>query len=264
MAVNVSFAGNNLQNGTSIIVDMIDHMSLPTKDAKQYALSHASASKIPFISYPSKTITVKGTLIGTSIANLDSLIDTLKSYLITAADQTLAIDWNNISLGRVYTATVNKMTFTRPGNFNYGKFEIEFVCNNPYGQDPSSTTALNDTGRTSGSYSDSFTFTGTAPWQRPVITITYSAISPTTSSQSVSFGNNSTGQVITVTRTWTATDVLVIDCTQKTVTVNGLTTGFSFSGAFPEFAPGSGTMVYGDSFTSRTMTENVVYTALWL
>lgn len=112
------------------------------------------------------------------------------------------------------------------------------------------------TSRTTSSYVDSITVGGTAPWQRVKATITYSAIS-STGSQAVSFGNNNTGQQISVNRTWTTGDVLVVDSITRTVTVNG--TVVDYTGAFPEFQPGNQAFSYSDGFTTRTFNINVVY-----
>jgi hypothetical protein len=77
------------------------------------------------------------------------------------------------------------------------------------------------------------------------------------SSAYVQFGNSNNGQAVTVNRSWSDGDVLVIDCGGKTVTVNGA--NVNFSGAFPEFPPGAQTLYYNDSFSSRTVTISSVY-----
>lgn len=256
MATSISYNGNSLQT-SSIITSDID-LSGMTKDLKMYALSHADASSIPYYGYPSQTIKVSGTLIASSVTGLDALLDTFKGYLV-GQDKNLDIDWNGST--RRFTATPQFPKITRPNNLGYAKFQIDFVCTNPFGQDTSSTTALTATSRTLGSYSDVYTFLGTAEYQVPVITITYTAVSGATN-QYVQFGNANTGQSIVITRTWANSDVLVIDCAQKTVTVNG--TSVNFTGAFPEFPPGSQTMQYNDGFTTRTFNITVTYTTRYL
>lgn len=267
-ATNISYNSNSLQGvvsgGFQIITSDIDHFSNPDKSAKMFPLAHANASALPFIAYPSRTIKVSGYLLDTTIANLDADIDTFKGYF-TGQDQNLDIDYNGGT--RRYTATANNVTITRPVGLLYAKFSIEFICTNPFGQAITSNTLLDGSsghtgfGRTSASYTDAITLLGNAPQQRPVITITLTAVSDA-SGGFITISNNTTGQGITVSRTWAAGDVLVIDCAQKIVTVNGV--AFVFSGAFPEFAPGSGSINYTDNFTSRTMNENVTQTALFL
>lgn len=252
----ISFDTNSLQTA-SILTDTIDMESIPVKDAQMYALSHANYSKIPFVSYPSRSVTVSGTIFGSSITNLDSLLDAFRGYFI-GADRNLDIGYNGGT--RRFIATVNTLKITRPGGLAFAKFSIEFICTQPFGMDTATTPALTGTGRTLASYSDAYTFLGTAPSQLPIVTITLTAITGTTAS--IQWGNGGNGQAIFVQRTWTAADVLIIDCVNRAVTVNG--TPVAFSGAFPEFNPGGQSMQYVDSFTTRTFTIGVAYTVRYL
>jgi hypothetical protein len=257
MATNVVFAGNSLQT-SQILTAEIDMADIPTKDAKLYVLAHANASKIPFTSYPSRTVKISGRLIGTSIANLDALIDTFKGYL-AQQDQNLDVDYNGSA--RRFIATVNATSISRPGGLAWASFSVEFICTNPYGLNTSTTSALSAAGRTASAYTDAYTFLGTAPYQLPIATITLTAVTGGTA-QSITWGNGGNGQAISVTRTWAAADVLVIDSVAKTVTVNGLPV--AFTGAFPEFPIGAQSLQYNDGFTTRTFTIGVVYTVGYL
>ena len=100
------------------------------------------------------------------------------------------------------------------------------------------------------------TFLGNAPEQYPVITITLTAVTGG-SAASIFVGNNGTGQQLTITRTWSASDVLVIDTFNRTVKVNNVEV--DFGGHSPLFAPGAGTLGYVDTFTTRTFTISAVY-----
>lgn len=253
---NITFASNSLQTA-SIITENIDHSS-PTKLSTVLALAHANASAVPFQNYPTRTIKIGGTLVGSSIANCDLLVDTFKSYLL-GIDKNLDIDYGGGT--RRYIATPNAPSISRPGNLAYAKFDVEFICTDPFGRDISTTTALSATGRTLSTYNDNYTFIGTAPYQLPVVTITVTAVTGATA-QSIQWGNGATGQAIFVQRTWVAGDVLVIDSVLKTVTVNG--SPAAFSGAFAEFAPGAQTLQYSDTFTTRTFTVLAQYIAGYL
>lgn len=253
----ISYNGNSLQTN-NILVDTITHQDLPTIQAKQYQLAHANQSAIPYLAYPSRVITVSGTVIGSSVVDCDAQLDTFKSYLV-GVDQELQIAYDNST--RQYIATPTKTTITRPGGLTFAKFSVEFTCNYPFGQDTTSTQILSATGRTLNSYTDSYTFGGTAPFQLPIVTITLTSVTDTTGG-AISWGNGNSGQSITVSRTWANSDQLVIDCTQNTVTVNS--TASDFTGAFPFFAPGSGSMVYNDTLTSRTFSILITYAEQWL
>lgn len=256
MSTQISFDGNSLQTA-NIITQQINHESIPTKDAKLYALAHASKSVIPFVAYPTKTISATGTVIYDTISGLDSGLDTFKGYF-TATNANLDIGYEGTT--RRYVATVNKLDVSRPRGLTSADFSVDFMLTNPFGIETVSTPILNVAGRTSTPYSDNFTFLGSGPFQYPVFT--YTLNSGTGLTASVIIGNNSTGQQITVTRTWSAGDILVIDTYNGTVQVNGV--AVAYSGAFPIFAPGIGTLTYSDTFTTRNFDYSVVYTKRWL
>lgn len=69
------------------------------------------------------------------------------------------------------------------------------------------------------------------------------------SSTTLSIGNASTGQTIGITRALAAGDVVVIDCAAKSVQVNGV--DVPYTGAFPEFKPGTNYVYYTDGLLTR-------------
>jgi hypothetical protein len=256
---NVSFAGNSLQTA-NIFVKNIDHFSLPPKSMQVLTIAHENKSAIPFTSYPNRVVLVEGVITGSSIADLDSKLDTFKNYFISQ-DQNLDIDYNSVTRRYIATLDTANSKINRPGGLLYAEFSLQFVCTSPFGQDTASTTILTAAGRTLSGYVDAVTFGGTAPYQLPVITITLTAVTGGTGF--LFFGNNGNGQGITISgRTFANADVIVIDCTLKTVTVNG--TPVNFSGAFPEFSPGAASLGYSDGFTTRTFNITVADTALYL
>jgi Siphovirus-type tail component, C-terminal domain len=257
----ISFDSHDLQSfsgGSGILVSNIQHAGKSAKRAQTYALSHANASQIPFVEYPSKPIEVSGKIIGTSIADCDNQIDLFNSYLLKN-NGNLDIGYNGGT--RRYIATATNINVDRPGGLLYANFDITFTCTQAFGQDVNPTTILNTSGRTSANYSDNYTFGGTAPYQQPVFTITYSSVSGATS-KAVIIGNNSNSQEITVERTWSNGDVLVIDSSKSIVTVNGIAA--DFTGAFPLFAPGAQTITYSDGFSSRSFSVDYVYNVLYV
>ncbi len=262
MSTAISFDSNSLQTASILTAD-ISHESLPAKSANMFALSHANKSVIPFVSYSDRTIKVSGKIIGSSIADLDSKLDTFRGYF-RGTDKNLDIDYNGST--RRYIATVNGISIERPGGLQYANFDIEFICTEPFGRNtsvttPSSSFSPSAAGRTSSAYTDAHTFLGTAPYQLPVITITLTAVTGGTGF--LSFGNSGNNQGITITgQTFVNGDVIEIDCANKTVKKNGV--AIDFLGAFPEFPPGAQSMAYADGFTTRTFTISVTYYPMWL
>lgn len=259
----VIFDSNNLQTfdpttRVGIITNSIEHTDIPTKDVILYGIANTNKSAIPYVGYPSRGIKLSGVIKGSSDTDLDNRIDAFKSYLL-GKDKNLDINYNGTT--RRYIATVNTSSIQREQKTLWANFSIEFICTEPFGRNTTATTALNQSSRTLSGYTDAYSFLGNAPYQLPLVTITYSAVAGGASY--VSWGNNTNGQGILITdQTWVAADVLEIDVQNKTVKKNGVEV--DFLGAFPEFAPGAQTFSYSDGFTTRTMTELVTYYPMWL
>ena len=174
----ITFNGNNLQTYSptthvGIITNDIQHMDVPDADIALLALANANSSVIPYINYPSRKISIKGVIVGSSQADLDSRIDTFKTYF-NGKDKNLDINYNGVT--RRYIATKNAVGINKNAKLLWAEFTVQFICTNPFGTDTASTTALNAAGRTNQSYVDAYTFVGTAPCQLPLITITYADV----------------------------------------------------------------------------------------
>ena len=259
----LTFNGNSLQTYSAatnlgIITNKINHTSLPDHDVAMFALANSNQSVIPYSGYPSKKITISGVIKGSSQSDIDDRIDTFKAYF-NGKDKQLDITYGAGT--RRYVATANAVAVERNDKNYFATFNIDFICSQPFGCSTSATTALSATGRTSAAYTDAHTFIGSAPYQLPKITVTYTALSGGASF--VAFGNNGNGQGITITdQTWVSGDVLEIDVKNRTVKKNGVE--IDFIGAFPEFEPGSRNFSYSDGFTTRTFNITVTYNALYL
>ncbi len=254
----LTFASNDLQTA-NIVTEDIDVADIPEKDLKIYALAGANRSKIPNDpNYPNRRIHLSGSLNAASIAAMDALEDTFKGYF-RERDQNLDKGHNGGT--RRFVASVESLVIKRPGGLAFADFEVGLVCTDPFGRETSTTSALSASGRTAATYSDNHTFLGNAPFQLAIATITLSAVTGGTA-KTITWGNAGNGQAISVTRTWAAADVLVINPVLNSVTVNGVEV--DFTGAFPEFPPGAQSMAYDDGFTTRTFTISVVYTPGWL
>jgi hypothetical protein len=256
MSTSISFDSNSLQT-SSILTASIEHASLPAKEAQLYALAHGNKSTIPYVNYPNKSIRVSGKVIGSSVSNLDTLLDTFRGYF-RGTDKNLDIGYGGST--RRYIATVNAISIDRPGGLQYANFDIEFICTEPFGRNTTAASALTATGRTAAAYTDDHTFLGTAPFQLPIITITITAVTGGTGF--LKFANSGNGQGILITgQTFAADDIVIINCEEKSVTLNG--EDIDFIGAFPEFPPGDQSFSYTDGFTTRTFDIDVDYYPLF-
>lgn len=259
----LTFNTNSLQTydpstRLGIITNKIRHTDIPDREVALFALANANESVIPYTGYPSRKVGIGGVIKGSSQADIDDRVDAFKA-IFNGKDKDLDITYGSGT--RRYIATANVVAIERDDKNYWAVFNIEFICSQPFGTNTAATTALSATGRTNSSYTDPHTFIGSAPYQLPVITITYTAV--TGGAGHVTFANNSNGQGVTMTdQTFIAGDVLEIDTKNKTIKKNDIE--IDFLGAFPEFEPGARSFTYSDGFTTRTFDITVMYNALYL
>ena len=261
---DISYNSNDLQTYSptthvGILTNAIEHTSIPDKIMPLYALADADGSSIPSINYPSKKITISGAIKGSSQADLDSRIDTFKGYF-TGKDKNLDIAYGAST--RRYIATPNIVNVARQQNALFANFQIEFICTNPFGLDTSSTDLwAKKNNFTSATFTETPTVGGTAPFQLPVFTITLDAI--TGAGDYLLISNDNNGQEILLYGLGLANgDVIVIDCAERTVTING--NEVDFDGTFLELEPGANSITYTDGFTTRTVDVEATYVKRWL
>lgn len=184
---------------------------------------------------------------------LDLAIDKLKTIL-QGLEKTLILDYGGGL--RQWTATWdNNMAFSDMAG-GHATIVIPFIAADGHGYDTSTTSLVNSI-LTGASRTENVFFAGSAERQQPIITVTLTSVTSGTS-HGITLTNPATGQAIVINRTaWAAADVLVVDVAARTVQVNG--TNVAFTGPFPEWALGAGTLQYADTFTSRKFTLNVIY-----
>lgn len=78
----------------------------------------------------------------------------------------------------------------------------------------------------------------------------------------ISIENDTTGEAISITRTWAKSDVIEVDVANKTVKINGIEE--DYDGSFPNFSPGTHNLIITDDFSVRTFTVTVDYTKRYL
>lgn len=245
MSVGITFNGTSLQNPPTIITS--ERRPTIKRDASRFSLARAHGVKQTGVFQREKVIELEGTIIGTSVANCDSLIDSFLQA-ISAEEANLDMDWNGGT--RRYVCTADSPIITQPSSAGMATFNVQFVCSAGYGVDTASSTLLSSTVSTTATATNAVTVGGTFKDQTPVITVTLNSGTGLTS-KSFTISNPATGVGITITRTWVAADVIVIDCANLTVKVNGSLV--DYSGAFPTWAPGSGNIRSVDTLTTRNI-----------
>lgn len=260
---DISFNSSDLQTynpatKVGINTNVIEHSDMPQQIAEMFAKADANISSIPAINYPSRTVKIAGTIHGSSEADLDSRIDTFKGYF-NGKDKNLDIAYGSST--RRYIATKNTMAISRRNTALFADFAIEFVCTQPFGVDTSATNIANQTGQTGNSHTYTPTIGGNAPVQYPVITIEINTI--TAGGDYIIISNDlNTQEMLLYGLGFAASDVVVIDTFERTVTING--DPVDYLGAFLELEPGSQSITITDGFTARNIDILVEYYKRWL
>ena len=261
---DLTYNSNDLQTynpatNVGIITNSIEHTNIPDKIAVLYAKADANGSAIPAINYPSKKVSIAGVIKGSSQADLDSRIDTFKGYFI-GKDKNLDIAYGAST--RRYIATANTISVVRKQKALYATFAIEFICTNPFGIDTTATDLwAAKTAFTSATFTETPTVGGTAPYQLPIFTITINSLTGAGDYVLISNDNNNQ-EVMIYGQALANGDVIVIDCANRIVTLNG--NEIDYYGVLLELEPGANSITYTDGFTTRSVDVEAEYTKRWL
>lgn len=260
---DLTFNSNDLQtfNRTTkvgINTNEILHTDVPQQIADLLAIADTDGSVIPDINYPSRIVKISGTIHGSTQADLDDRIDTFKGYF-RGKDKNLDITYGSST--RRYIATKNALGISRQDHALFARFSVEFICTNPFGLDITETVITSTLNYTSATKTVTPTIGGTAPYQLPVITITIDAL--TGAGDYISVANDNTNQEMLIYGLgFVAGDVLIIDCVNREVTLNG--NPIDYNGTFLAFEPGAASLTYTDGFTTRTVDIEAEYVKRWL
>jgi hypothetical protein len=250
--VVLTYDGISLQTST-IVTQTIQHESIDNKRQDIQSLGRADGGKIVSVTFGPKLIRLQGTIKGTTQADLETNIDTLKA-LINRQQKNLDVGYAGGT--RRYITSSSRFTMQREHyHLTYAEWEAEFIVStSPFGR-PLDTGTFSDTIASTGSSAINHVFVGTAR-PLPIIRIT---VNSQTSLTAISLRNKNTGDIITVRRTFANSDVLVIDTRPEgfTVTVNG--TAVDYEGFFPEFVTGANDLVLRPVASACNLTVKLIY-----
>jgi hypothetical protein len=137
--INMTYGGYSLQASGVTTADT-DIYSVPNKTIQAEKLAESDGSVIVKETYESKKFTCNGTLMASSIAAMDTLIDTFKTAM-NATKQNFDIDYAGST--RRYIATPRNVVITRAHGLNQAGWSIEFFCESPSGSDIAVSTLIN-------------------------------------------------------------------------------------------------------------------------
>lgn len=253
MTEPVVFNGTNLLSITGVFITGYDTFRYPNRKVNAFELARTNNSTVTSSFYSGRNINIRGVIKGLDRGGLDNAISELRR-ITEPQNKQLKLPIND-EVRIFQEATVINIAFSDVAG-GYISFDIEIVLNDPYNYDSQTTELLNVLNLTSGNKSYPVYFEGSAQ-QLPIITLTLDSAS-VTSNRTVTFSNPTTGDSISIQTNWDADDVLVINCMEKTVEINGVAQ--AFSGNFPYWERGDGFVNYTDDFGSRQVDINITYT----
>lgn len=254
---NVFFNSTQLNTITNFLVKAVDVHEMPKRALESYKLARVNGEALVSGFYDYREIVIYCTIVAPNKSAFETTRDTIMGA-ISPLNGVLSLPIAGAT--RQYTCSLSDNTNWPDFGSGYASmgglanFEIHLNAYDPFGYDATATTlTLGTVTATPTTYN--VTFGGTFD-ARPVFTLTINSLT-STGSQSLIITNPATGLAVTVTRAWSAADVLVIDIKARTVTVNGVTT--AWSGALPTWVTGAGSIQVSDTFTARNITAAANY-----
>ena len=254
----IQFDSVSLQDGSLYKTQEIQHESMDSRELNIQRLGKGDGGKLVSETFAPKTIKLIGTIFCTDCDNLESRIDTFKELL---SRQEKNLDIQYASGTRRYVATCSNYLIERKHyNLTFANWEANFlISNTAFGKSLDTSTYSQDlivvgTATVAGTY----TFTGT---RRPMPTIKMTVNSETDLSK-VRFRNVNTNGAIEVETAFNAADVLIVNTSDYTVTLNG--TAQDYAGSFPEFVAGANDFRVQLRADAANVTLKLIYYSLYL
>jgi hypothetical protein len=239
----------NLSGLPGIAVYNHNFISMPARNLNRAKLARADRSILTSAEYSEKTITVTGIATGDTKNEIEGNFETLKGVL-QVPEGIIRVEQAGQQVE--YTGTLSAFSTEFLGK--HLKFTLSFLCSNPIGRSRLTSTLLDEV-TSSASYTHSITVEGSYK-ALPIIRITFSALTGGTN-KTVQVLNADTGQGISITRDWTAGEILTVDSFNKRVEVDDA--DVDYGGVFPSFYPGLRSFQYIDDLTTRTVAIEITY-----
>lgn len=258
MATDIQFNNFNL-NDSNFVTNNITHLSMPQRKVYSADYSRRHGGKLISDFYTQKIINIKGYIIADSELDRDTYINNALRDLSVQA-QALDIGLKNNTETHRYICTATKLDIVKePTWLTYARFDIDFLCLTPFSRSTSTTTD-SEAGFTTSPKSKELTIGGSAEIY-PVITIT---VNSETGLTVIKFETDITGDYVSITPEsgYSASDVVVIDCENKSVTINA--SAVEYTGIFPRFMPGSTTWTVTSTSTAHDLDCDVEYYTQYL
>lgn len=256
MSIPVYFAGRVLSTISGVTFRKRRVYKLPTRNNKLYKRAMRDGRKHVRSEYNDRALVLEGDISRASRALMEASRDTLMEYLQPVDEK---LEFEQAGALRRYMATMRNVIMTEDMG-GFAPFSIEFDLSLPFGVDINLTTLLNNVNHNSSSTDHAITIGGSV-FAEPLITLTLTSITGGTNA-SVLIENPATGQGITVQRSFSNSDVVKVDVDAHKVYVNDVEV--EYSGAFPTWDVGSGTLRVTDDFSTVASTVLMTYRKRYL
>lgn len=260
---SITYNGVSLQN-TVYVTEEIQHESMDSKILDLQKLATEDGGKVVSTEWNPKKISLRGTIFGTSQADLEDNIDELKRIL-NEDNKDLDVEYaGGTRRYKVYTAELTLVR--RHYNLTFADYEAEFVvAKEPFGQSIDTSTAVFERwGLSPISTVGTSTIDGVLCFKGnrrplPIIQIT---VNTQTDLAKISVRNVDTGSSIYVERDYSNGEVLEIDTQNFTVTVDDV--AVDYDGFFPEFIQSCNEIKVGITADAANITVKFIYYELYL
>lgn len=249
----IYFNGTDLNSIAGWITTGTDTFRYPNRKVNNFSISSSNNSVTTAAWFESRPINIRGTIRVYGRENLDDSIGELRRIL-EPINKVLQLPVSGCQR-KFNNVTVKNVAITDVAG-GMAMIDIEFITSDPFNYSLTTTQVLNISNLTTTPKQYAVTFDGSTS-QLPIITCTYDSLTGSTNC-GVTLTNMGDSKSITISRIWSAYDVLQIDCQNKTVKVNG--TSVEFTGNFLSFNKGLGYIQYSDTLTARQVDINIIYT----
>lgn len=250
----IYFAGVNLLTVSGLTITGYDPFRTPEIRVDTSPVSTEDFSSTGSMFLSGRPFNIRGIIARPSRELLDESIHDLNKILYQTR-QTMQMPVRGAQM-QLKNVTLTNIAYQNVAG-GYIEFDAEFLADDPAIYAVSETALLAVSNLTSGDKSYPITIEGTTK-QYPRFVLTLDSFTGT-GQKSITINNPATDQSIIVARTWTAADILTIDCLpgQQYVKVNGV--DVDFSGNFPYWNSGLGYINYTDTFTARQIDITMHY-----
>lgn len=258
MARAVVLDGLDLQAGYIRITET-DAFNAPPKVVDVIQLARKDGAKAVFEKFKDRKINLTGYIQADTEFTADGVLDQIKSYVNRRG---LEFKLGYLGDYRIWSSVnVENLQVARKGtDVSRMGFNLQLVAPNPFAQDSTKTTLLDETGVTSAT--NFSVVAGGSYFAQPLTVITFNSVNPDDEDITISIGNAIENTYLDVTNTFEAGDVLTIDSFNEIIYKNNEI--IEADGLFPIWSPTGGTFEFSFDATALNVDIFSDYYRRWL